>query len=210
MTSLILRSWIEDPCVHSREQVFGELVEHVVGCHACPRMEGRARVLGTANGNLRAQLLFVAEAPGRLGAEISGIPLYGDQTGRNFQALLDYSGIRREDVFITNAVLCNPQDGENKNATPTKMEINQCSFHLRATLEIIQPRIVVALGSIALNALNTIEVHNATLAQDVGKPIAWNGRLLIPMYHPGPRARVHRCLNFQQQDFAFLATLLNC
>ena len=192
----------------SRKREFLTLVERVSNCRICPRMDGRARVLSLANGDLVATILFVAEAPGRLGAEVSGIPLFGDQTGRNFQALLDYSGIERKDVFVTNAVLCNPQNLNRTNGTPTKKEISQCSSHLKATLEIIQPEIVVALGNVALNALKAVEVHQATLAKDVGDMIAWYGRVLIPLYHPGPRARIHRPLELQRQDFDHIASLI--
>lgn len=166
-------------------------------------------MLGAGNGNLNAKIMFVAEAPGRRGADVSGVPLSGDQTGRNFDMLLDHCGIRREDVFITNSVLCNPRDIKNRNATPTKQEIRECSTYLRSTFEIVQPEIVVALGSVALNALNIIEAHTVTLASNIGQRIAWNGRWLIPLYHPGPRARLHRSFDTQKSDFVALAHLIN-
>src|SRR3954451_13660565 len=92
------------------EEPFERLVERAQSCRACPRMEHRVRVLGSANGHLAARVLFVAEAPGRLGADRCGIPLHGDQTGRNFESLLATARINRGDVFITNAILCNPRD----------------------------------------------------------------------------------------------------
>jgi len=188
-----------------RETTFLELVADVAACRICPRMEGRSRVLGAANGNQGAQMLFVAEAPGRLGADVSGIPLYGDQTGHNFQALLDHAGIQRHDIFITNALLCNPRDDFGRNGTPTRREICNCANHLCRTIEIVQPRLVVALGNVALRALDVIEPHSASLATDVGRCLEWNSRLLIPLYHPGPRARLHRSLAAQQADFCQLA-----
>jgi uracil-DNA glycosylase len=193
------------PMIECSETTFLELVADVAACRTCPRMEGRSRVLGTANGNLNARMLFVAEAPGRMGADVSGIPLYGDQTGRNFQALLDHAGIRRDDVFITNALLCNPRDEFDRNATPTRREICNCAGYLRRTIGIVQPRFVVALGNVALQALNRIEPHSVSLANDVGRFLNWNGRLLIPLYHPGPRARLYRSLAAQQADFRGLA-----
>ena len=63
-------------------------------------------------------MLFVAEAPGRLGADRTGIPLYGDRTGENFQTLLGNIGWKREQVFITNAVLCNPKQETGITAPP--------------------------------------------------------------------------------------------
>jgi uracil-DNA glycosylase len=189
-------------------QAFDSLVGRVQACQRCPRMNGRARVLGPANGSLRAALLFVAEAPGRLGADRSSIPLFGDQTGRNFDALLAAAQLRRGDVFITNAVLCNPRDEQGRNAPPTEAEIQNCSDHLRDTIALVNPRYVVALGTVALRALARIVPHEARLADDVGRVIPWFERFLVPLYHPGPRARVHRPFSLQMQDYQMLAALL--
>jgi uracil-DNA glycosylase len=194
--------------IHSREDTFLQLVARATGCCACPRMVGRTRVLGPANGNLHAKVLFIAEAPGRRGADVSGIPLHGDQTGRNFDALLRTSGINRDDIFVTNAILCNPRDPAGKNSTPTKQELSNCADHLHVTIDIIQPRYIVTLGTIALQALHSIEAHAIHLSQDVGKCIPWNGRSLIPLYHPGSRARLHRPLQLQVSDFHAIAGLL--
>ena len=104
-------------------EAFQCFVEQVHECRRCPRMEGRTRVLGRGNGPLNASILFIAEAPGRLGAERTGIPLTGDQTGRNFEVLLKEANLHRASVFITNAVLCNPQDTQGKNTSPAPSEI---------------------------------------------------------------------------------------
>ena len=199
----------DEPVVTEKRVVFNELVLRAAQCQKCPRMEGRSRVLGQGNGNLNAKIMFIAEAPGRKGADISGVPLCGDQTGRNFDALMEHSGLRREDVFITNAVLCNPRDEQDRNSTPTKQEIAECSIYLRAILEIVQPKIVVTLGRVALDALRDIEAHTVMLAQDTGQRIAWKGRWLVPLYHPGPRARLHRSLSDQKNDFVRLAGIVN-
>ena len=97
---------------------FRELVEAARACRRCPRMEGRTRAIGPENGPLDARVLFVAEAPGRLGADRTGVPLSGDQTGRNFDALLVSAGIDRRRLFVTNAVLCNPRRPDGRNDRP--------------------------------------------------------------------------------------------
>src|SRR5438067_9033238 len=89
----------------SRREAFRRLVEQVQACRLCPRMEGRARVFGVANGDPCAVILFIAEAPGRHGADRWEIPLFGDQTGRNFETLLSAAGLDRASVFVMNAVL---------------------------------------------------------------------------------------------------------
>ena len=70
---------------------FTALLVEVAACRRCPRMEGRRRVLSPANGRLQPQVMFVAEAPGRLGADRTGIPMSGDQMGQRFRALLAIS-----------------------------------------------------------------------------------------------------------------------
>ncbi len=146
---------------------FNDLAERVRGCRLCLRMEGRTRVLGGANGNLKARIVFVAEAPGRLGADRSGVPLSGDQTRRNFAALLAEAGIERSEIFVTNAVLCNPRDMQGNNSTPTAHEVRNCSRHLAETIAIIDPEYVVALGMVALKALGLVAPLHAVLARDV-------------------------------------------
>jgi uracil-DNA glycosylase family 4 len=148
-------------------------------------MVGRTRVLTRANGAPAARILFVAEAPGRLGADRSGVPLSGDRTGRNFAALLQAAGLSRADIFVTNAVLCNPRDSRGNNAPPSMQELRNCSRHLAATIAVIAPGYVVALGVTALKALALVHPHEVVLSRDVGRAVEWQGRVLVPLYHPG-------------------------
>jgi uracil-DNA glycosylase family 4 len=171
-------------------------------------MEGRCRVLGHANGPLQATVLFVAEAPGRLGSDRTGVPLTSDQSGRNFALLLRSIGWSRDDVFVSNAVLCNPRDGRGRNDTPTMAEVRACSSHLRDLLEILDPPIVAALGRTALAALSLIALHQAELRRDVATAVTWHGRVLVPLYHPGPRAQLHRTPGQQLEDFACLRAIV--
>ena len=85
-----------------------QLLEEVQTCTLCERMTCSRRVLSDLNGDWDAPVLFVAEAPGRLGAEKTGIPLFGDRTGDRFELLLCEMGLARNEVFITNVVRCRP------------------------------------------------------------------------------------------------------
>jgi len=180
---------------------FEALVAEVQACRRCPAMEGRRRVLGRANGPLDASALFVAEAPGRLGGDRTGVPLTADQTGRNFARLLAEAGLRRDDVFVTNAVLCNPRCPRGLNRPPARLELANCRLHLAATLRLVAAPIVVSLGAVALGALEAIEPHGLSLREHVGQPTPWWGRTLVPLYHPGPRAQIHRPFAIQAADF---------
>ncbi|GAI94766.1 unnamed protein product, partial [marine sediment metagenome] len=174
----------------------------------CPRMSQRSPVLSPSNGNLNALVAFIAEAPGRLGADKFGIPLFGDQTGRNFEWLLSNAGMSRASIFITNAVLCNPRKADGNNDSPKNSEIRNCSSHLKETLDIIKPKFVVPLGKVALTALRMIHPIEIELRESVGQLFSWNGYQVYPLFHPGPRAFVWRTKARQLEDYKSLAKLL--
>ena len=192
-------------------EVFTALVQDAQACRACPRMEGRRRVLTTANGPLSARVLFIAEAPGRLGGDKGGIPLTGDASGRNFLRYLTAAGLRREDVFVTNAALCNPRTERGTNAPPSASELRACSSFLSRTLDAVQPQIIATLGSKALAALCLISPHSYTLRTDAATAVSWNGRTLFPLYHPSPQVVISptgRSHAAQEADYAALKRLL--
>lgn len=191
-----------------READFARLTARAGACQICERMADCRAVLSAANGHLSARILVVAEAPGRLGGARTGIPLAGDQSGRNFERLLAAAGLKRDDLFITNAVLCNPRDAYGRNDAPSMREIRNCSPFLRATIDLVDPALVIALGAVALKALGFITPHDVELRRDVAKPVRWGERILISMYHPSPRAQLHRSLAQQCEDFASLRPLL--
>lgn len=184
---------------------FNSLISSVASCNICQRMCNRKKVLSLMNGNISSKIVFIAEAPGRLGAECTGIPLYGDVTGNNFETLLANIGWSRDEIFITNAILCNPQDENGNNATPTHEEICNCSYYLEMILELIKPEVVVTLGGRALEALNNIEQHDYELKNNVATLVPWHGIKLFPMYHMSPRAAIHRSLTQQRADFISLS-----
>jgi uracil-DNA glycosylase family 4 len=180
----------------SREQ----LVEDAQTCALCPRMSRSRRVLSDLNGPWDAKVMFVAEAPGRLGAEKTGIPLFGDRTGDRFEELLCAMQWHRCDVFITNAILCNPRDADGNNGSPSSTEISNCSSFLRRTIDLVNPLIVVSLGRVSLKALALVCSHDLELGKSVGKVVNWYGRRLGVLYHPGPRTSVHRAWQRQLRD----------
>ena len=188
---------------------FNDLVESVQHCNLCPRLCERTKVLSKANGNIDSKVLFVAEAPGRLGADRTGIPLYGDKTGSNFETLLSNIGWQRSQVFITNAVLCNPREDNGTNGTPTREEIANCLAYLEMTISVVKPDVIVSLGATALEALDLIAPHGLQLHQGVATLVPWFGAKLFPLYHPGPRAMVHRSLARQRSDFILLSKVVH-
>jgi len=193
---------------NSKASRFNSLVAQAENCSLCSRMISRRPVLSSLNGNLDSKVVFIAEAPGRLGADKYRIPLYGDQTGRNFERLLDYAGLKRDSVFITNAVLCNPRQENGNNSSPAATEIRNCSHFLNDTIEIINPELIVTLGVRALIALNLILPHSRTLSKQVAQSFNWKGFQVLPLYHPGPMAIISRKLSTQEKDYQKIAEIL--
>ncbi|MEL1135561.1 uracil-DNA glycosylase family protein [Desulfitobacterium sp. THU1] len=193
----------------NKDSAFNELLNSVTHCDLCERLCHMKKVLSKYNGNLESKVLFIAEAPGRLGAESTGIPLCGDKTGENFELLLSSIGWNRNDVFITNAILCNPQDENGNNSTPTKAEIENCSYYLEMTIKIISPAIIVTLGAKALDALKILCKHDYLISKNVGNCVEWNGMKLFPLYHMGPRALIHRSFANQRADFIKLSHIVD-
>ncbi len=189
----------------SKEALFADIAKRVQRCRRCERMCDSARVLNRSAGSLSAPVMFIGEAPGRLGADQTEIPFHGDQAGHNFEAMLRFAGFSRESLFVTNAVLCNPRDSSGRNSPPSAAELENCSEYLREQIELIAPRIVVTLGAAALRATAALEHHNLSLPVHVRTAHKWFGRALIPLYHPGQRAMIHRSAANQRSDYQFVA-----
>ena len=189
---------------------FAALCQEVAACRRCPGMAGRRRVLSPLNGRPGATVLFVAEAPGQRGADRTGVPLSGDRSGARFDALLAEAGLRREEVFVTNAVLCNPRSPDGRrNRPPARTELAACADHLARQIAVVDPLVVVPLGSVALAALGRLAPHGLALRDAAGRPSPWHGRWLFPLYHPGDRALLHRPLDRQLADARALRRLLD-
>ena len=189
----------------NKNERFTDLCQAVQHCTLCHRLCKRVKVLSKLNGNIDSKVLFVAEAPGRLGADKTGIPLFGDKTGDNFERLLKNIGWQRQEVFITNALLCNPRDESGNNATPSTQEIFNCLPYLQMVIHLVQPEVIVSLGNTALTALSLIRSHGLNLKDHVAQLFDWNTIKLFPLYHPAPRAMVHRSLANQTSDFIILS-----
>jgi DNA polymerase len=172
-------------------------------------MCGRSAVLSAHNGCAGARVMFVGEAPGRQGGDRTRVPFSGDQSGRNFSRYLASVGLSREDVFITNAALCNPRSETGANRKPTREEVSNCSEFLRRQIETVAPCVVVTLGAVSLAALRSVEYHQLTLKENVGEVHAWGGRLLVPLYHPSPQVLAsHRREAAQLADYKSVARAL--
>jgi DNA polymerase len=169
-------------------------------------MCGRSAVLSNLNGSPNARIMFIGEAPGRKGADRTRVPFSGDQSGANLDRFLTSIDLKREDIFITSAALCNPRTESGANRKPTQKELANCSAFLRRTIELINPRVIVTLGSVALEALKRIQYHELNLKESAAEIHSWQDRVLVPIYHPSPQVLAsHRREKQQLQDYRVVA-----
>ena len=150
------------------------LAEEAAGCTACDLHAGRTKsVFG--RGNAQAELLFVGEGPGANEDE-QGVPFVG-RAGELLDRMIAAMGFGPEEVYICNVVKCRPPE----NRTPSAQEANACAGFLSSQIEVVQPKVIVALGRCA--------------AENLGLAVAgengWRGRWgevggipSISTYHP--------------------------
>ena len=150
--------------------------------------------------------MFIGEAPGRKGADRTRVPFSGDQSGLNFERFLASISLKRSEIFITSAALCNPRSATGANRRPAASEIRNCSDFLERTITLVDPEVIVTLGMVALEALKLVDYHEFTLKHDAAKIHHWNQRLLIPLYHPSPQVLItSRDERAQLRDYKIVA-----
>lgn len=152
-----------------------ELSTAVAACRRCRLCEARKQaVLGV--GDREADWLFVGEGPGAE-EDQRGEPFVG-QAGKLLDNMLAAIGLKRgRDVYIANAVKCRPPE----NRTPAPDEMAACRPYLQRQIELIQPKLIVALGRPAAQTLLQAEVK---IAAARGKLHDYHGIPLIITYHP--------------------------
>src|SRR5438045_5489168 len=144
-------------------------------CTRC-KLHGQGRqqvVFGV--GNPEADLMFVGEAPGA-DEDIQGIPFVG-RAGQLLTKMIQAIDFKREDVYIANVIKCRPP--QNRNPEPD--EVATCEPFLFQQIDIIKPKVIVALGKFAAQTLlRTLE----PISKIRGRVFEYRGAKLIPTFHP--------------------------
>jgi DNA polymerase len=152
-----------------------DMARRCEGCEKCTLHESRTRiVLGEGPWN-RPKLMIVGEAPG-FQEDKEGRPFVG-RSGQLLNAMLRRMRIAREEVFITNTVLCRP----NGNRTPQADEVAACAPNLVTQIEAVNPQIILAMGKTAAKALVTTDQHMRWLRSRWHE---WRGRKVRVTWHP--------------------------
>jgi len=136
-----------------REQRIAALREKVLVCTKCSHLAAFRHTVVFGVGNPSADLMFVGEAPGA-DEDLRGEPFVG-RAGELLTRIIETMGFRRDDVYIANVLKCRPDipEGSSGNRAPTLDEMQTCLPYLRAQIEIIQPKVMVALGGVAMRGL---------------------------------------------------------
>ena len=153
---------------------WADLQAEVANCTKCALCNTRTQTV-FGSGNKQADWMLVGEAPGQHEDE-QGLPFVGN-AGLLLTEMLRAIGLSREEVFITNILKCRPPN----NRDPHADEVESCNDYLQRQLQLIQPKIILAIGRIAAQTLLRTD---ASLARLRGKVHTFNNTPVVVVYHP--------------------------
>jgi uracil-DNA glycosylase len=149
--------------------------EEIGDCTRCALAKGRNKLV-FGDGDPNAKLMFVGEGPGA-DEDASGLPFVG-RGGQLLNNMIQAMGLKREDVYIANVVKCRPPG----NRTPEPDEAHTCSPFLFQQIDVVRPKIIVALGQTAVTYL-TGEKRPLSGWRGVTHPFRGGAKLIVT-YHP--------------------------
>jgi uracil-DNA glycosylase len=152
-----LATTMEEPVVaralSAKEQAMEELRLRAAGCFKCPNLVKSRKNVVFGVGSVNAELMFVGEAPGA-DEDAQGEPFVG-AAGQLLTKIIKAMGLSRETVYIANILKCRPDmpAGAPGNRKPTPDEMKTCSPYLLAQIDLIKPKVIVALGATSVEGL---------------------------------------------------------
>jgi uracil-DNA glycosylase len=177
---------VQTPAVPARSATekataFAVLRERVMVCVKCANLASSRKNVVFGVGNIDAQLMFVGEAPGA-DEDAQGEPFVG-RAGELLTRIIQAMGLQRGDVYIANILKCRPDTpGQSSgNRKPTSDEMATCVPYLHEQIDLIQPRVLVALGATAIEGLlgKTLGIMKLR-----GNWKTYRGTPLMPTFHP--------------------------
>jgi uracil-DNA glycosylase family 4 len=175
-------------------QSLDDFYHQIENCTNCPLGHTRTNFVFGA-GNPQADLMLIGEAPGRE-EDLQGEPFVG-AAGKLLDKMLAAIKFSRDDVFIANILKCRPPE----NRDPRPDEIETCKPYLFRQIELIQPRIILALGRISAQVL--LETKSS-LGQLRGRFHDWNGIKFLATYHPAALLRYQQYKRPAWEDLKLL------
>jgi uracil-DNA glycosylase len=165
----------------AKAAAFAELRERAMACVKCPHLASSRRNVVFGVGSLEAELMFIGEAPGADEDE-QGEPFVG-KAGQLLTKIIQAMGLTRNAVYIGNILKCRPDTpGQSAgNRKPTPEEMNTCIPYLHEQIDLIRPKVIVALGATAVEGLLGKTIGITRLR---GNWKTYRGTPLMPTYHP--------------------------
>jgi DNA polymerase len=163
-----------------KEAAFADLSRRAGACVKCPHLAGSRKNVVFGVGDLNASLMFVGEAPGA-DEDRAGEPFVG-LAGQLLTRIIKTMGLSRETVYIANILKCRPDTpGQSSgNRKPTADEMKTCIPYLLEQIELIQPKVMVALGATALEGL----LGKTEIGKLRGRFQTFRNIPLMPTFHP--------------------------
>jgi uracil-DNA glycosylase family 4 len=165
----------------AKAAAFAALRERALVCVKCPNLAASRKTVVFGVGSIDAQLMFVGEAPGADEDE-QGEPFVG-KAGQLLTKILQTAGLSRSDVYIANILKCRPDTpGQSAgNRKPTPAEMATCIPYLHEQIDLIRPKVLIALGATAVEGLLGKTIGITKLR---GNWQTYRGTPLMPTYHP--------------------------
>jgi len=165
----------------SNREKFHQLQQATLACRKCPHLVAFRHQVVFGVGNPDAELMFVGEAPGA-DEDLQGEPFVG-RAGELLTRIIQTMGFSRAEVYIANVLKCRPDvpPGKSGNRSPTLEEMATCLPYLREQITLIQPKLMVALGGVAMRGLFGVDQPMKSLR---GRWHQFAGIPVMPTFHP--------------------------
>ncbi len=165
----------------AKAAAFADLRQRALACVKCSHLASSRKTVVFGVGSIDAQLMFVGEAPGADEDE-QGEPFVG-RAGQLLTRIIQAMGLSRETVYIGNILKCRPDTpGQSAgNRKPTPAEMQTCIPYLHEQIDLIRPKVLVALGATAVEGLLG---KTAGITRLRGQWRVYRGIPLMPTYHP--------------------------
>jgi len=165
----------------AKAAAFAALRQRALACVKCAHLASSRKNVAFGVGSIDAQLMFIGEAPGADEDE-QGEPFVG-KAGQLLTKIIQATGLSRADVYIANILKCRPDTpGQSAgNRKPTSDEMATCIPYLHEQIDLIRPRVIVALGATAVEGLLGKTLGITKLR---GTWKTYRGTPLMPTYHP--------------------------
>jgi len=166
-----------------KERAMDELRERALICQKCPNLVASRKKVVFGVGSIDAELMFIGEAPGA-DEDAQGEPFVG-RAGELLTKIIQTMGLAREQVYIANILKCRPDTpGQSYgNRAPSPEEIERCLPYLHAQIDLIKPKVMVALGGTAVDGLFG-KTAGVGITRQRGRWREYRGIPVMATYHP--------------------------